>query len=629
MPESFEGKWRLTVMQKFSGFQQRFKILGASAGNGTYPGIVGTEVVVQGNNWTVTLEWNDGAGSGWQESGVLRSVGLPSPLVIYNVLWGDDNFPNQRDNDFDDLVIACADLDPVFSVVQRPFSLDRSTLTMPPDGIFDTSQGIQYMGVRVRNTWDFDWDPILGWPEMMIGIANSSRTALQSQGIKVIDAWTSQEQQALQQEVEGGFVKIPALEKGSERTVYFKLDVRNAGPSKPAIDFVAQRAGGAWDPAYDELSRRVPRQIFISRSTYNPLTRELVAEVPEGTTFMRLNHIIVDKAAMEKAMHDALVNPCKKDPPSPGTNPGSDTCGLDKDRLREELKDFLEALLSGKQVDVCKLRGLLECCCDNGGLDCNGKGDQNGDGSGDGPGSDNWCRFKPFPWIPVELEYRVVPNPAYVGQFGPLAFEDPWWKCILIALAILLAAASLIYDYIMAGEDPKFVIGHITNKSERTTSNIDATIARLNGSRGIDLNVLEAQNDDLNNELPINGVTGGSVMIDRSDNGNRGIEDAVLDNVVFKSGARSATTRGTVRSIAYDVSVDGINYTDQVLILPLPAPNNQPLSQGGDSGSLWIDLQSRRPVALNFGGPTNDDGSEGIANPIRAVVERFDIHFNM
>ena len=65
-------------------------------------------------------------------------------------------------------------------------------------------------------------------------------------------------------------------------------------------------------------------------------------------------------------MLDALRNPCRHDPPRPGTKPGPGGGGLDKDRLREELKDFLEALLSGKRVDPCKLRGLLESCCDKG-----------------------------------------------------------------------------------------------------------------------------------------------------------------------------------------------------------------------------------------------------------------------
>ncbi len=167
-----------------------------------------------------------------------------------------------------------------------------------------------------------------------------------------------------------------------------------------------------------------------------------------------------------------------------------------------------------------------------------------------------------------------MPSLPLAGQFGPLAFEDPWWKVILIILAALLAAASLVYDYIYAGQDPNFVIGNITAKSNRSSSNVDAAIARLNGSRAIDLNVLEAQSDDRNNSLPINGSTGGTVAIDRSDNGDRGIQNAILGNVVFKSGARSATTRGLVSSISLNTNVDGISYTNQVLIAQLAAANN-------------------------------------------------------
>ncbi|MFB2976499.1 hypothetical protein [Microseira sp. BLCC-F43] len=624
MSEVFQGNWRWRVTEKNAGFDQRFRIEGASSGNGIYPGVVGTEVVVNGDNWTVTLEWNNGVGSGWQESAVLSSVGSLSPLVLIRILGADDNYPDQRDGDFDDLTIVAVDLDPIFDVVQRPFAVDRGTLTMLPDGIFDVSQGIQYMGVRIRNDWDYDWDETTG---VTISISNTSRIQLQSQGIRVIDAWTTPEQKALQQEMSGGFVKIPVLRKGQERTIYFKLDVSSAKPSKPNVNFVAQRV--AWDPAYDAPSRQVARQIFISRSTYDPLNRELVAEVPEGTVYMRLNKVIVDKESLEKATLAALKNPCKRQPP----RPGQDSKTSDRDRLRDDLKRSLEDLLSGKPVDPCRLHALLDTCC-SGSPECKdggGTGETNpgSGGLGDGPGGDNWCRFKPFNWLPVEFEYRIVPSPPFAGQFGPLAFEDPWWKVILIILAALLAAASLVYDYIFAGQDPNFVIGNITAKSNRSSSNVDAAIARLNGSRAIDLNVLEAQSDDRNNNLPINGSTGGTVAIDRSDNGDRGIQNAILGNAVFKSGARSATTRGLVSSISLNTNVDGVSYTNQVLIAQLAAPNNQPLSQGGDSGSLWVDLIGRRPVALNFAGPVSDDGSNAIANPIRDVVNLFDLHFNV
>jgi len=626
MPQSFQGKWNIRVIGKNAGFDQRFVIGGAASGNGAYSGTVGTTAIVDGNNWTIRLEWNNGTGSGWRESAVARVDGLLTPIVRYADLGADDNFAAQRDGDFDDLKVRLTSLDPIFDVVQRPFSLDRGTLTMLPDGIFDASQGVQYMGVRVRNSWDREWTPGM---RVKIGVSPSCKFALQSQGITVIDSWTAAQQNALQQTVTAGLVEVPRLPIGHEKTVYFKLDCSGAAPGKPEVRFVAQSA--TWDPNYDAPDRRVSARIFISRSTYDPANRELVAELPEGRVNMRLNRIIVDKAALERAMRHALRNPCDHKPPRPRRRPRHGGAVTEAD-IRDELKDLLEDLLAGKDVDPCRLRDILDACCRDGG----GGGDSGGGtdtdpgdgGLGDGPGGDDWCRFRPFPWIPVEFEYRITPNPAYAGQFGPLAFEDPWWKVILIILAVLLAAASIIYDYVKAGEDPNFVIGTIAAKSGRTSSNVDASIALLNGSRGTDLDSLDAQGDDANNGLPIDGATGGDAAIDRTDNGDRGIADAVPGNVVFKSGARSATTRGVVSSVSLDTNVEGIAYSNQLLINQLAAPNDQPLSQGGDSGSIWVDMVSRRPVGLNFAGPADDSGVNAIANPIRDVVNLLDVHFN-
>ena len=69
---------------------------------------------------------------------------MTSPLVVARFLSADDNVPSKRDGDFDDLEVAFEHLDPAFEVVQRPFALERGSLTMLPDGIFDASQGVQY-----------------------------------------------------------------------------------------------------------------------------------------------------------------------------------------------------------------------------------------------------------------------------------------------------------------------------------------------------------------------------------------------------------------------------------------------------------------------------------------------------
>lgn len=367
MPEVFSGRWRLRVTEQKAGVDQRVRITGADSGGGVYPGVPGTTLEVSGNNWAVALEWNDGAGSGWWDSTVLRSVSSLSPLVITHILSAGE--------DFQDLIVTCEDLDPIFDIVQRPFALDREALTMTPDGIFDTSQDVQYMGVRVRNTWEFDWGPATG---VMIGIADSSRAALASQGIQVIDGWSAGEQGALQQEMLDGFACVPSLGVGEERVVYFKLDVSNAGPGKPVIRFVAQRDD--WDPAYDQLARQVGARIFISRSTYVPAERELVTETPESAVYMRLAKVIADQDAMQ----DALV-----------------------------VADRRQPLAVGESRD------------------------------------DHWRNYRPLHWLPVEFEYRVVPNPPYAGQFGPLAFDDPWWKVVLVTLAVHLAPASLIHNHIL------------------------------------------------------------------------------------------------------------------------------------------------------------------------------------
>jgi hypothetical protein len=68
---------------------------------------------------------------------------------------------------------------------------------------------------------------------------------------------------------------------------------------------------------------------------------------------------------------------------------------------------------------------------------------------------------------------------------------------------------------------------------------------------------------------------------------------------------------------------------DFVYFQLMQQPDNHLLPQGGDSGSLWIDLTNRRPVALNFASPDNDDGSSAIANHILDVANLFNIHFNV
>ena len=644
----FSGQWRGTVTGRNAGFGQRVVISGAASGNGAYNGVVGASFVFEDGQ--AELQWNNNAGSGWQPSAIISSIGMTSPLVVVQFVSADDNVPANRDGDYDDLQVTFEHLEAPFEVVQRPFALERGSLQMMPDGIFDTSQGVQYMGVRIRNTWFWDWHSNFPATGMKIGIAPASRASLVAQGVVVRDDWSGHEQQALGQVVDGGFVRVPDLKVGEETTVYFKVDVTNANPAKPQVGFVAQR--DAFDPHYDAPTRVVDRKIFISRSSYDRTTREVVAEVPEGTLRLKLQSIIMDRKAANaaaKALRRCLVK----------TGGGSgdrdvldglrdgwwEDCGRHGRVCREHgsdaLRALLEALLAGKRVDICKLKELLDLCCEKEGRGGEGGGRPDGgtkfpgDGWQDGTGVDGWCRVKPVAWLPVAFEYKIEPNPAYSGQLGPLPFEDPWWKGVLIFLAILLTIASIIYDYVMASEDPQFVIGQMLRLGDPAVTGVDGAVCNLNGSRGVDLGSLDAQGDDANNGSPVQGLNT-IIQLDRTDNGDNGIQDAVLGNVVWKSGARSATTRGVVNAtnfattIPYDESdtISGdITFNNQVEVTQIAALA-QPLSQGGDSGSVWVDLASGRPVALNFAGPGDDSGTSGVANPIREVINQLSIRFN-
>ena len=181
MKVAFKGKWRGKIIGRNAQFGQRVVVSGASSGSGAYNGVVGNSFVFEDGD--AELQWNNNSGSGWQESAIVTAVGMTSPLVVVKFISVDDNFPDKRDGDYDDLKVAFENLDPPFEVVQRPFALDRGTLIMMPDGVFDTSQGVQYMGVRIRNTWFWDWQSDFPPTGMKIGIAPASRSALASAGV--------------------------------------------------------------------------------------------------------------------------------------------------------------------------------------------------------------------------------------------------------------------------------------------------------------------------------------------------------------------------------------------------------------------------------------------------------------
>lgn len=117
MTEIFYGDWTVEVFSKDAAFSQRFIIDGSDASDGVHPGATGTAPVsVSGQRWSITMEWNDDVGSGWQPSDVRRTSAtftLQDGLVI--LLGADDNFEQLRDHDFNDVVLRCHNTDPTLT----------------------------------------------------------------------------------------------------------------------------------------------------------------------------------------------------------------------------------------------------------------------------------------------------------------------------------------------------------------------------------------------------------------------------------------------------------------------------------------------------------------------------------
>ncbi len=116
MAISFHGPWLIEIAGKDAAFSHRYAISGSAGGDGAHPADAATPpLLVDGEAWTLTLEWNDNAGSGWLPSDVRKSASntLADGLVV--LLGADDNLPAARDGDYDDLVLRLRNRDPALN----------------------------------------------------------------------------------------------------------------------------------------------------------------------------------------------------------------------------------------------------------------------------------------------------------------------------------------------------------------------------------------------------------------------------------------------------------------------------------------------------------------------------------
>jgi hypothetical protein len=581
--QTYRGRWQITVIGKDSAWDQRVVITGASTGNGAFAGIIGAMQIVDGEQWQLTIEHNDGT-HGWQENAAV----VPGPLQengarLTQIVRSKDAFAG-ADTDPNDLVIRMDKIGPMFELTVRPYAVDAQSLLMFSDGIFVGLNGLQYMGVEIKNSWGEAFED-----ELLFDISDLGRATLLSFGIVVRDAWTPASLAATQQSLQGRAIRIPPLGIGQKTTLYFQVDASGARQGKPAVEFVLHNIGG--DPDPNNAMRHNARAIYIAELGYDMGKGIAIARLPEGKVSLQLKSLAVDLVALQKLCRNTLKGP--------------------GGRKASGLADDVARLLRETQGGYCDEKILRElivllCRCLTGSsCGCNGNGRPGEDG---GRGLQRVCLPGGI-WLPLKFDYTVEINGGFVGQYGPLAFQDPWWKIVLLVIALIAWLVGLVASIVAdktgwgnVGDHPR-KIGTV-GASNRTTT--DACLIELDNSRPFVQQVLDAIAGEPNSNFIIGLNT--LISIDPQVAFPSLAPADVVGKHVYKSGSRTGLTHGIISSIApftqsrRNDSTPDPNHPDLTFALPQfsigadPAFGEELFDDHGDSGSLVL---SREPDTMN------------------------------
>jgi hypothetical protein len=601
MAETFRGRWQVTVVGKEAAYDQRFVITGSDASDGAHPGTMGYSVIVDGRGgWQIQIQHNDG--TGWRDSLMRRTNRVVSGTSLRWTIESED-IPEREPKDWNDLVLQVKKVGPIIEVPVRPYAVEPRSLQMMPDGIFESALGRYFMGVRITNIWG---EPFT--PGQYVEITPQSRALLAAQGIQVIDAWTQAELQSFNQQLNGTGVIIGALSPFESKTIYFKLDCTGAMPHKPAVEFICLEPNPMPDP--DSPARKASHRIYVTRSYIDPVTHEMVAEAPEGKLRMALRSAIVDTITGKKG---------RRRRPKPSTP----TPSID------ELQSLLKELLAGRRIDPCRLRKVLQCYCECRELF----------GEKDDPTKPKDGRFEydPFLVLPTKFTYTVQ-TPPYEGTYGPLPFQDPWWKDLLLIIALVLLVAGMISEGAdLAYQDEDLIIGSLEDWERH---HIDAALTKLNDHRTFPspfLQYLDAQSGEVSTVPvePKGAPTLGGVIsiINPVVMTKQEIKEIIKfgtrdDKRVFKSGARTGLTHALIDGLDQFIRDDDgtVFAIDQVRFTRDPE-NDMPISREGDSGSVWIHKNSLKLVALHHSGDEDENANYAWGSLIEDIVSRLGISF--
>jgi hypothetical protein len=643
---SFTGDWRVTVQSRDADWGQRVVASNVASGTQTLYGIPGMSMDVLGNGatpWTLRIEHNPG--SGWSPSWIRGASAIAGLRLGFRV-ESEDKTDASSDRDYNDLVISMGKLG-LAAQPEPPFAILPETMQAMPEGIFEATLGRYFMAVRVTNIWTVTWPA-----SARVGLSDRCRSWLAAGGVAVVDDWAPEDEAAVGQHVVGGRIVVGALPAWSSKLVYFKVDVSAAATRKHQVEIQVFDDVSAEETAL--INPKATAPISVSRTTFDSSRSAFVSQCDVGVLTASIKELTIDYASLKRAMGNAR-RLLRDSGPAPGTTTGIYQPGCRDpyllDRIRRELRRFLE----GADVDLCAIYRELACyCARRGGA---GPCRPGGDGPWTG-GRDPGLAF--FAW-PSEIDYTIEYATPFAGQYGPIPFQDPWWKLLLLLLALILslcAAASGVTD--LANRSDDVVIGKLTRSVLNGLSaepaaapvstdpgTIDAAVVTLNGHRSLTsalFSLLDAQSGEFNAASPIVSLDG-RVDLPGTTLSNADI-DTLFQNLadhpsdpaaqaalhVYKSGARSGVGRGFLVSSLTPVyprlDDDGntIYFLNQITVTQ-DADTSDGLSCAGDSGSLWVQEGSNAIVGLNHAGSVDETGNEAGACRIQDVMDQLGIRF--
>lgn len=569
----FRRRWQISFKSREAAYNQRFRISGSISSDGIYPGTAGTTVLVDGDSWKLSIEHNNG--SGWKSSDIRLANPQQSGVTISYDVESEDIPQPDGGGDWNDLVLFAEYKGSVFEIVNRPFALRRDNLVMMPDGIFDTSIGKYYMGVQIKNVWVKELEK-----STLIDLSDMCRQRLQNLGIVIDDTWSHQELQMLGQTQFGRGIVLGKLLPDQVHTVYFKADVSSANPGKPPVELHLYDRNPIPDP--NDARRFEERKIFISRSYYDSDNLQMVCEIPEGRMIASINKIAVEEG------HPRLH--CRKLPPRKFPQ---------REAQREQLRDLLKRLLEGEEVDPCRIKKLLDIvCCKPGDREKLPPGFIERDGK--------ICWVDPFYYFIKEMDAKLE-VPPYKGAFGPIPFEDPWWKLFLALLALIFGSIAAGDKINRIAEADEHQVAEVTRSLNKP---FDVSVARLTGQRDYftcngRTGILDAQSGDkystpvetLNSLLMVESSIMTVTEIDQA------MDDYIQNNDieavrVFKSGARTGMTYGLLNHLDPIALNVGGRQVQGHSVKVIAENSGDEILNKGDSGSVWIRKKDKKPAAI-------------------------------